>query len=287
MSERYRVKEAMSVEGGVEALVDLGFSRLEAEVYLLLLRESPVTGYRIAQAIHRPAANVYKAIESLSAKGAVLVDDGSTRMCRAVPHAELLRQLAARFAERRSRAAKELSGVGRGPRDERIYQLGAREQVLTRTREILGRARQVVLVAAHPSLADVLAADLERTASRGVDVAIKTYRPVDIRGVEVVVSIQSEEVANSWPGMELNLVADGSEHVLALLAHQGDGVLQAVYSASLYLSVAHHNGLAAELALTSLAGRVLAGASIAELQRVIQTIRHPMDTPGAVKFLNK
>jgi sugar-specific transcriptional regulator TrmB len=275
----------MSTDGGIEALVELGFSRLEAEVYTLLLRESPATGYRVAQAIQRPAANVYKAIEALAAKGAVLVDDGTTRMCRAVPQSELLRQLAARFAERRSRAAKELAGIAKPAHDDRVYQLGSREQTLTRVREMLGRARKVVLVAAHPSPLEALRGDLERTAARGVDVAVKTYVDVTLAGIEVIVSTQSEELVTSWPGAELNVVVDGNEHVLALLPHTGEGVVQAVYSASAYLSFVHHNGLATELALTALARKVLSGAPQSELRRVLATIRHPMSTPGAAKML--
>jgi sugar-specific transcriptional regulator TrmB len=277
----------MSIDRGVEALVELGFSRLEAEVYTLLLRESPATGYRVAQAIQRPAANVYKAIEALSAKGAVLVDDGATRMCRAVPQAELLRQLAATFAERRSRAAKELAGIARPIHDDRVYQLGSREQTLTRAREMLGRARKVVLVAAHPSPLEALRGDLERTAARGIDVAIKTYVDIALTGVEVVVSTQPEEFVSSWPGAELNLVADGSEHLLALLPHTGEGVLQAVYSASPFLSIVHHNGLATELALTALARMVVSGAPQAELRGALTRIRHPMSTPGAAKMLTR
>lgn len=275
----------MSLESGVEALVDLGFTRLEGEVYTLLLRESPATGYRVAQAIQRPAANVYKAIESLAAKGAVLVDDGTTRVCRAVPEAELLRQIARTFAERRARAASALAGIGKSEADERVYQLTSRDQVLTRAREMLGRAREVVLVTAHPTPLEAIQPEIERAAARGVDLVLKTYRPTSIRGVEVVLSTEPSAVLTSWPGAELNIVVDGREHLLALLAHDGEGVLQAVYSASLYLSVVHHNGLATELALTAMARDVLAGASPAKLRRTLASVRHPMKTLGMTKLM--
>ena len=77
----------------VEVLSELGFTNLEAEIYAFLLQESPVTGYRIAQAIGKPAANTYKAIQTLELKGAVIVDEGSSRMCRAVSADELLNRL--------------------------------------------------------------------------------------------------------------------------------------------------------------------------------------------------
>src|SRR4051812_35804269 len=113
----------------IEALVALGFTGLEAEVYAWLLGESPATGYRVAQALGKPAANTYKAIESLQQKGAVLVEDGESRLCRAVPAEELLRQAERGFAEKRAAAARALSEL-RGPGgDERVYTIRTADQV--------------------------------------------------------------------------------------------------------------------------------------------------------------
>jgi len=55
----------MATSPAAELLVPFGFTNLESEIYVFLLGESPATGYRIAQAIGKPAANTYKAIESL------------------------------------------------------------------------------------------------------------------------------------------------------------------------------------------------------------------------------
>ena len=77
----------MTPENSTEPLVALGFTGLESEIYSLLLRESAVTGYRIAKGLRKPAANVYKAIEALEAKGAVMVDQGRHRVRRGAPRA--------------------------------------------------------------------------------------------------------------------------------------------------------------------------------------------------------
>ncbi len=87
----------MASDDCIEALVSLGFTALESEIYTFLLQESPVTGYRVAQALGKPTANTYKAIESLALKGAVIVAEGAQRHCRAVPAQELLNRLDRRF----------------------------------------------------------------------------------------------------------------------------------------------------------------------------------------------
>ena len=61
----------MSAEQSVRALVELGFTGLEAEIYTALARHSRMTAYRVAQLIGKPAANVYaKAYEPLSIREA-------------------------------------------------------------------------------------------------------------------------------------------------------------------------------------------------------------------------
>src|SRR5580658_1612581 len=107
----------------VHSLADLGFTNLEAEIYAFLLQESPATGYRIAQAIGKPAANTYKAIQTLEQKGAVIVEDGASRMCRAVSSDELLSRLTREFESKRISALTSLSALNHVSSDERIYQM--------------------------------------------------------------------------------------------------------------------------------------------------------------------
>src|SRR5580704_2378142 len=117
----------MAVRDCVKALAELGFTNLEAEIYAFLLQESPATGYRIAQAIGKPAANTYKAIQTLEQKGAVIVEDGTSRMCRAVSSDELLSRMTREFELRRSSAQSTLSALNHPSVDERIYQIRSRD----------------------------------------------------------------------------------------------------------------------------------------------------------------
>ncbi len=43
----------------MESLIALGFSGLEAAIYVHLLENSPATGYQISKAIEKPNANTY------------------------------------------------------------------------------------------------------------------------------------------------------------------------------------------------------------------------------------
>jgi len=233
-------------------LVGLGFTGLEAEVYAFLLQESPATGYRIAQGIGKPAANTYKAIESLEAKGAVLVEEAENRLCRAVPVEELLSRLERTFARKRERASQALTALKEPVGDDRIYQIRSREQVLERCRTMLSRGKVVALVDAFPDPLEELSPAIEAAARRGIVLGVKAYRAIAIPGVEVLVDAKGERTISSWPGQWINLVVDGHEHLISFLTPDGLGVNQAIWSGSAYLSWVYHSALASEITLAAI-----------------------------------
>ena len=257
----------------VPPLVSLGFTALEAEIYAWLLEEAPVTGYRIAQAIGKPAPNVYKAIETLEAKGGVMVDEGRSRLCRPVPPEELLNHLERRFRVHRKDAEQHLARLHRSQTDDRVYTLRSADQVLERARTMLSCVREVAIVDAFPGMVETLRADLEAAAARGVAVGVIAYAPVDLAGVETVVSPRGESVRARWSGDWINVVIDGSEHLVALLG-PAETVRQAVWSGSVYLSWVYHGALSSEFMLGAVERLLDSGASraklvarLAELQR--------------------
>ena len=256
----------MPQENSTEPLVALGFTGLESEIYSLLLRESAITGYRIAKGLRKPAANVYKAIESLEAKGAVMVDQGRHRVCRAVPLDELLARLERRFREARSRAVETLTRPDGAEADQRVYDLRSPEAVHERARAMLRRAREVVILDAFPDLVALLEDDLAAAAGRGVLVGLNAYGPIAIEGVEVSIAAHSDRTRQRWPGDWLALVVDGRELLLAFLAPQGASVHQAIWSGSPYLAWAYHSALSSELILNTMENLIEQGAGTEQLR---------------------
>src|SRR5215207_7262357 len=108
---------AGGIDQGAAALEGLGFSRLEGAIYSFLSGHSPATGYRVAQAIGKPVANTYKGLSALAARGVVVVEDGPSRLCRAVPSAELFGQLMKDLQAKCARAADALAKVERSGDD--------------------------------------------------------------------------------------------------------------------------------------------------------------------------
>lgn len=256
-----------------QALSELGFNGLEAEIYVFLQRESPVTGYRVAQGIGKPAANVYKAIDTLLAKGAVELEDDKTRQLRPVPYRELLQGLERRYRDHLTAAATSLSELPGPQEDVRIYQLQTRDQVISRCRAMLGAAERIAVLDIFPEPYSVLRTDLQAAVDRGLEVVIRLYSPDDIAGARVVLSPDHEQILERLPAQWLNIVVDGSESLMAVLRSGSGEVVQAVWTASPILSYVRHSSLMSEVGFAAVRRDLEMGASLPEIEKTVEAHR--------------
>ncbi len=236
----------------LKPLVDLGLTGLEAEAYAYLLENSPATGYRVAKGLGKPAANVYKALDSLHEKGALVIEDSRARLCRAIPAEELLDSLERRFNRLRGAAELELSKLGDSPEDHGVYQLSAPEQVIARGRAALERCEKIALLDLFPLGVELLSEAITAAAERGVQVTVKVYETCEVPGAKVVLAAEREHITGVWTGHWINGVFDGEEHLLAYLSADGDRVIQAIWSGSPFLSLIYYNGFLHELIMSEL-----------------------------------
>ena len=263
----------------IASIVPLGFTELEAAAYAFLLRDSPATGYRVAQGIGKPVANTYKALSCLQAKGAVSLEETESREFRAVPAAEVLARTEKRFAAQRRAAELALAQVQPrvAARDEQIYRLTSANQVFERCRSLLRAARRLVLIEAFPEVVAPLADDIAACAKRKVRVLMQVYEPTTIRGVETVLNYRAGVVRKRWHGQWLNVAGSG-EYVLALLSADGEEVQHATWSASTFLSRVYASGLLGEIFTSAMHAAVQSGAPAKELERIARRQRKIADS---------
>ena len=229
----------------------LGFTEIEAAIYCELLRGAASTGYRLAQAISKAPANVYQALANLTHRGAVMVDDGETKTYRATPPTELLGALQRSFDKSRNEAQAALTALQVPAEDDRIYQLKTPIQIYeTATRMISGTC-EILLFDLFPEPLAKLAPLLAEAQARGVTVAGLAYGDPPEFPFPVARACSRAFVTDRWPGMQLSLVADAREHLVALLSPDGLAARHGVWSDSVYLACLQHSGLAAEIQLST------------------------------------
>ena len=233
------------------SLEPLGFTPLESSIYVELLGAGAQSGYRVAQSIGKAGANTYKALEALEARGAVVCEDGETRLYRAVPFPELAAMLSSEFAQRTQRAERVLATVGRDAGDERVYRLTRPAQVYERARAMIDRTEGFLLIDAFPPALEELRASIEAAAARGVDAIVHAYAPHQLNGVRVIEAPRGAEVRARWPGVWLNVSADASEALNAYVLDDERTV--GTWTQSAYMAWVLYCGAASETGLTHLA----------------------------------
>jgi len=247
-----------------EALVSFGFTALESEIYVFLLGESPATGYRVAQGINKPAANTYKAIQTLQSKGAILVEEGPSRLCRAVPLEELMTRLQKDFENRRQSTVKALKDAGRPSEDERLYHLKSKDQILSRAREMLAEAQTVALLKLPLFGIHTIEGAIEKAADRGISIAILSPENVFIEGAEV-------SIAPDPMGGAICVVVDGKQTLAGKITQDAES--EAIWTHFPPLAETHHQGLSAELALANAATLLAADEKKGRIQRAVEQRR--------------
>lgn len=267
----------------IQPLVALGLNAMEAEIYADLLQRSPVTGYGVAKALGKPVANVYKALETLRGKGAVVVDDGGRKHYRAVPIAEFLGRLEREFQRHHREARTALARIPEPEEDTRVYQLRSREQVVERCRRMLSQAQEVVLLDIFPMAVEELRIEIEQAAGRGIQVVAKTYsKNSALRGVDVVLDPDHDRVRARWPEEWINLYVDGSEFLVAILDPDGSRVIQAIWSESPHLAWVFQSSFSQELGFTKLRSAFLEKTSLGGLKKIFDSTRKYLasEAPG-------
>jgi HTH-type transcriptional regulator, sugar sensing transcriptional regulator len=258
-----------------------GFNALEQQAYAALLQAPGQTGYKLAQTLRKPVANIYKALESLLEKGAVLVEDGDPAVYRATPIAELFDTLESELRKQRKAALRQL-GARIPPQDERVYRLGSREQTIQRARGMIASSKRVLLLDVFPNLVSELAPEISAAAARGVNIAGQIYAPAQFSGTMLTVRSERDQVLQRWAGDWMNLVADGQELLISVLERSGKGLHQAVWTRSPYLVWSYHSALYAEILLTRLRVEIEHGAGKRKLLRLVEDYRDRIATgaPG-------
>ena len=231
-----------STEKAIEQLRQLNLNNLESEVYLHLLTNEPMTAYKVGKGIGKPTANVYKAIESLSLKGAVVVEDNKNKLCKAISPDEFINHFEKSLLKSTENARTLLKDLNSSSIDENTYSIESIALVFEKFSSMLEKCKEIAVIDAFPIALNHVLEPIKKAIERGVDVHIEAYKSIEIEGANIACSNISEKAADHWDGQQLNLVIDGEEHLIALMNNELSEVKQASWSNNVYSSCMMHAG---------------------------------------------
>lgn len=277
------------MENTTEILLELGLNKLESEVYMHLLTHPPLTAYKIGKQINKPTANVYKAIDALATKGAVIVEDNKNKLCRAVAPDEFVGMYENLVMEKTKKARDFLCSLKSETEDEKTYSIQSVPLVFERFRAMMARCKSIAVVDAFPKTLEKVKIFLEEAALRGVEVHVEAYQPVEIGGTFVTCAGIGSEALEHWQSQQLNLVIDGEEHLIALLDNDLKKVKQAVWSSNTYMSCLLHAGMLREQTVMKIMAQTNSPDFEIKAKQVLEEQKFFFNTnvPGFTKLFNR
>jgi len=233
----------------VPALLDIGFNNLEAEIYITLLREAELTGYRIAKILGKPVANTYKALESLKNKGAVLQEmNASRKFYMAVPISDYLNLIEEQFRLKRKSAEAQLKDLKQLSVEKGIYKLQTVDRVYERCKSMIEKAKDVILADIFPIPMGYLKDALVIAATdNGVETHVKAYKTLELKNCNVINSFNAEELLALWQEQWIVIAVDLAECLIASISGDGKSVEYAIWTRNPYITFIVYNGAMNEM----------------------------------------
>jgi len=227
-----------------EIFAQLGFNALEAEVYVALLKHGPQTAYKVGKLLNRPTANVYKAVDVLANSGAIEIEEGDIKICKAIPIKALTQQLQRSYKNKIDSAVDQLSVIKPEINEEGIYKLQTVESVFQRVNEMLKRCTNIAVIDSFPKPLEIIGSDLNKLAKKGIDVFVEAYDEIELdKSISISMPVVRNESLKYWNAQQLNVAIDGKEMLVAIFNADLTEVIQATYSNSNYLACIMFIGL--------------------------------------------
>jgi len=232
-------------KNNLKKIMALGLTEMEATIYIFLLSNAPATGYKIAKGINKPTANTYKSIELLLQKGVLLLDYDNKKTYTAVPYPDFLSRIKKEFLSNISDVETIFATKSTAQIENRIFSMFTVPQIVETCLSMINRAKHTVFLDVYPNLIDIIVPPLKNAIKNGVEVYIKTYTDIEIKGADIVIDYRGIKTNVNWPGTQINLVIDSQELVLA--CYDDMQVYSAIWSNNPFLTMIQAHGLLMEI----------------------------------------
>ncbi|MGL6314185.1 TrmB family transcriptional regulator [Vibrio sp. WXL103] len=191
----------------IEKLMNFGFTKTDALVYMNLLKNGKSSGYKIAKDISLSRSSVYSSIDNLYNNGYIFLCDGETKEYEAKSPELIFSQIEKRTIENISVLKKELSRMMLQEDKEFIYSVTGFENLIDKAREMLDQAELEVYLNSDFDLS-ILEKELNEAIQRGVRIIAFSFNKVNLPNpkIERYYRINIEE--KEYPSHRFMMVTD-------------------------------------------------------------------------------
>ena len=227
----------------IKLLEELGFSRIEAQVYYILLKKSPLTGYKIAGEIGKSNSHTYLALDNLVKKGAITLLEGKrSKEYVAIPIEQYLEMKIRDTLKHKEVITEAFSDFEPREDDNQIYHFTSIEQFKLKACEIINNAQHTVLADGETAELAMIRDELAAAAARGVNIIVESTSKEPIPGCHMVeaqaLTTKNFNLDFSW----LVLCTDAQKTMVSYITKTGE-LIDGLWISNSLLSDWFYNGM--------------------------------------------
>ncbi|WCE30849.1 TrmB family transcriptional regulator [Vibrio sp. SCSIO 43137] len=191
----------------VTKLMDFGFTKTDALVYINLLKNGQSTGYKIAKEIALSRSSVYSSIDNLYKNGYIFMSDGDTKEYEAKSPELIFSQIEKKTVKNIHILKKELSKMMLHEEKEFVYNVTGFDNLIQKAKEMINQAVLEIYLNTDFHLS-VLEKEICAAIERGVRVIGFSFNKVAVPHEKMELYSRSENEETEYPSHRFMLVAD-------------------------------------------------------------------------------
>jgi HTH-type transcriptional regulator, sugar sensing transcriptional regulator len=227
----------------IKLIEDLGFSKIESRVYYILLKQSPLTGYKIANQIGKSNSNTYLALKNLVKKDAIsLLEGNKSKEYVAVPIEKLMEIRINKAKEQKEILGDAFKDFKTESGDDQIYRFKSKEQLWMKANEMIENAKVAILVDSEAPQLEMIKEKLAEAAEKGLNVIVESTGQERIPKCYMVeaLSLKNEPINLNFDWLVIS--ADTEKTLVSYFTKQGD-LIEGLWISNRLLSDWFYNGM--------------------------------------------
>lgn len=197
----------------VTRLMNFGFTKTDALVYINLLKNGRASGYKIAKDISLSRSSVYSSIDNLYKNGYIFMSDGTTKEYEAKSPELIFNQIEKDTVDHIQVLKKELARMMLKEEKEFIYNVSGNENQLQKVKEMIDFAQVEIYLNTDFNL-DFVEKELLAAVERGVRIIAFSFKKIKVPHEKIEVYFRTNEEEIDYPSRRFMLVADMKQTIV-------------------------------------------------------------------------
>lgn len=207
----------------VTKMVDFGFTKTDALVYINLLKNGRASGYKIAKEISLSRSSVYSSIDNLYSNGYIFMSEGDTKEYEAKSPELIFSQIEKMTIENISVLKSELSKIMLQEPKEFIFNITGYDNLVQKARELINQAEVEIYLNLDFRL-EIFSDEICHAIERGVRVICFSFNRIETPHEKMEVYSRFDKKESLYPSHRFMMVVDMAQAVIFSHRETSEGI---------------------------------------------------------------